>query len=147
MAEESKKKPFIYEDDFLKYDEVWNMYVLTEEAVKPFVNFRARITDTSESVDRDIYNTLLHISQMVYSLIHENPLRAEENDRIVVIDTQARNIVKRALLAQAEYVLGIGDLSFSSNAEDRTRAIAPSVRNILLTPIKRIGRSLLYMGV
>lgn len=127
----------IYEDTYLKWDKTWGIYVLSEQALQAIRDLRAEGKNTAE-----IEWASRHISQTVYSLLHANPVRANFNDELVKHNGGAREQLRRALLTQAEYMLFLGDLSFSLDENKRKMAISPSVREILSSPF-----NLIYMGV
>lgn len=138
-----------YSDELMKFDEARNMYFLTEKAlVLRGIDLRTRLSMTQCPSPEYVINGLLEtVSEMIYNYIHEFAHDNEYQDKIINHIEQARNIVYRALLQQAVYMLKVGNLSLAIDDSVRKRAIDDNAKITLNTTIKELGRPITYIGV
>lgn len=138
-----------YSDELMRYDELTNMYYLTEEAlIRRGINLRARLVMTNSPSPEYVINGLLEtVSELIYNYIHEFSMDNEYQDKIINHIEQARNIVYKALLQQAVYMLKVGNLSLSIDESVRKLTIDKSARITLNTTITEICRPITYTGV
>lgn len=138
-----------YSDELMRYDELTNMYYLTEEAlIRRGINLRARLVMTNSPSPEYVINGLLEtVSELIYNYIHENSINNEYQDKIINHIEQARSIVYKALLQQAVYMLKVGNLSLSIDENVRKLAIDKSAKITLNTTITEIRRPITYTGV
>lgn len=138
-----------YSDELMRYDELTNMYYLTEQALKRRgIDLRTRLAMTNSPSPEYVINGLLEtVSELIYNYIHEFSLSNCRQDYIINSFSQARSIVYKALLQQAVYMLKVGNLSLSVDENVRKLAIDNSAKATLNTTITEIGASILYRGV
>ncbi len=138
-----------YSDELMRYDELTNMYYLTEEAlIRRGVNLRARLTMTNAPSPEYVINGLLEtVSEMIYNYIHDFSHNNCRQDMIINTSSQARSLLYKALLQQAIYMLKVGNLSLSVDEDVRKKAIDQNAINTLNTTITEVGASITYLGV
>lgn len=138
-----------YSDELMRYDELTNMYYLTEEAlIRRGIALRARLAMTNSPSPEYVINGLLEtVSEMIYNYIHSFSTNNECQDVIINHVEQARSIVYKALVQQAVYMLKAGNLSLSVDENIRRNAIDQNAKTTLDTVIRDIGRPITYTGV
>ena len=138
-----------YSDELMKFNEARNMYFLTEQAlIQRGIDLRTRLAMTQCPSPEYVINGVLEtVSEMIYNYIHEFAHDNEYQDKIINHIEQARNVVYRALLQQAVYMLKVGNLSLSIDENIRKRAIDQNAKITLNTTIVELGRPITYMGV
>ena len=137
-----------YSDDYMQYNESTGRYVLTEKALTDNgTNLRARLSRNRATNATAIINRLLNrVSEMIYNYIHQFSHDNKRQDGIIAIVPGCREIIQRAMLEQAEYMLMNGDLSRSVEADKRALAIDYSARETLNTVIAELGVPITYAG-
>lgn len=137
-----------YSDELMRYDELTNMYYLTEQAlILRGIDLRARLSMTNSPSPEYVINGLLEtVSELIYNYIHEFSMNNEYQDKIINHIEQARSIVYKALLQQAVYMLKVGNLTLSVDENVRRHAIDTSAISTLSTTITEVGASILYRG-
>jgi hypothetical protein len=138
-----------YSDELMRYDELTNMYYLTEQAlVRRGIDLRTRLSMTnSPSPEYVINGLLITVSELIYNYIHSFSQYNAKQDEIINRVEQARSIVYKALLQQAVYMLKVGNLTLSVDENVRRHAIDSSAIATLSTTITEVGASILYQGV
>lgn len=138
-----------YSDELMRYDELTNMYYLTEQAlVRRGIDLRTRLSMTnSPSPEYVINGLLITVSELIYNYIHSFSQYNSKQDKIINHIEQARSIVYKALLQQAVYMLKVGNLSLSVDENVRKQAIDYSAKVTLDTIIVEMGIPLTYSGV
>ncbi len=138
-----------YSDELMRYDELTNMYYLTEQAlIRRGIDLRARLAMTNAPSPEYVITGLLEtVSELIYNFIHQQSHNNCRQDEIINRVEQARSIVYKALLQQAVYMLKVGNLTLSVDENVRRHAIDTSAIATLSTTITEIGASILYRGV
>lgn len=139
-----------YSDDYMRYDEASGHYVLTEKALmeKCGVNLRARMSETAlVSPEVAIERVVTTVSDMVYQFIHEHNVNNARQDCLISTVPELREIVQKAMVYQAIYVLNVGNLYLSTKPEERAVAIDYLAQSVLNNTVPCLGVSILYTGV
>ena len=114
-----------YSDDNMTFNETLNQYLLTENALRTFgVNLRARLSATSAvSQEQQITYIMYRISNIIYGFIHEHNNNTELQDYYLAHVPSLRQILFKAMLAQALYMFNVGALDDSTDEKLRTMTI------------------------
>ena len=114
-----------YSDDNMTFNETLNQYLLTENALRTFgVNLRARLSATSAvSQEQQITYIMYRISNIIYGFIHEHNNNTELQDYYLAHVPSLRQILFKAMLAQALYMFHVGVLDDSTDEKLRTMTI------------------------
>lgn len=138
-----------YSDDFMRYDEITGCYVLTEKDLVENLglDIRARISADATVNPEAVINRLLErASNLIYGYIYEHNADNCRQNLIIATVPRAREIIRRAMENQVNYMCVQGDLSLSVKPEERALSIDQSAKTLLNTTIPEIGGSLLYAG-
>ncbi len=137
-----------YSDDILKFEELTGHYILTEKALEANgIYMRARLSrNRTVNVTAVIDRTLRRVSEMIYNYIHAFNIDNRRQDRLISEIPSLRNIIQRAMLSQAEYLLMTGDLSRSVDGAKRALAIDESAKDTLNTVVPELGVPITYSG-
>lgn len=138
-----------YSDDYMRYDEASGHYVLTEKALmeKCGVNLRARMSETAlVSPEVAIERVVTTVSDMIYQFIHEHNVNNARQDCLISTVPELREIVQKAMIYQAIYVLNVGNLYLSTKPEERAVAIDYLAQSVLNNTVPCLGVSILYTG-
>ena len=136
-----------YSDDYMTYDEAQNRYVLTEKAVldEYGIDLAAEALDSGNLIA--VKAILKRVSNNVYNFIHTFSNQNDVQDRMIAYSDTGREMIKSALLEQFLYMRVNGDLSLSSNRDERMNAVSDDVRTILERRLPEFcGYSVLYSG-
>ena len=114
-----------YSDDNMTFNETLNQYLLTENALRTFgVNLRARLSATSAvSQEQQITYIMYRVSNIIYGFIHEHNNNTELQDYYLAHVPSLRQILFKAMLAQALYMFHVGVLDDSTDEKLRTMTI------------------------
>ena len=114
-----------YSDDNMTFNGTLNQYLLTENALRTFgVNLRARLSATSAvSQEQQITYIMYRISNIIYGFIHEHNNNTELQDYYLAHVPSLRQILFKAMLAQALYMFNVGALDDSTDEKLRTMTI------------------------
>lgn len=125
-----------YSDDNMIFDETLNQYMLTENAlIKYGVNLRARFSATSSvTPETSISYALYRVSNTIYGFIHAHNAENELQDYYLSHVPSLRQILFKAMLAQALYMFRVGALDDSTDEKERSMAISNEA-------IRELGRS------
>lgn len=137
-------------DDYIKLDALTGHYVLTEKALTDNLglDLRSRLSEGATVNPEAVINSFLRLaSDMVYGFIYKHNINNKKQAAIIRCVPAARQIVSRAMEYQALYLANVGNLSYSTNPEERKNAIDETCKAVLNTTIREIGHSLLYTGV
>lgn len=132
-----------YSDDFMKFDEPTQRYILTEQDVRENldINLQKRLLNS------DAINTVLRqVSTQVYSYIHKFNANNRWQDYVISKTKKGREIIKEAMEQQLIYFLTNGDLSRSTDPNKRLLWFDETAKETLMQPIPEIGCSICYTG-
>lgn len=132
-----------FSDDYMTFDKTSGHYVLTEKAITDDcgINIRARLEDNSTFNPDTVINRLLNsISDTVYAFIHDNSAYPQEKDCLIARSIELRQVMKKAMEYQAEYVLINGNLFTSTEDSDSGKELSR------LTKSQLLNGGLLYSG-
>ena len=137
-----------YTDDMMRYDQLSERYILTEQAlVMNGTDLRARLTFNRTIDPTTVINRVLsRTSEMIYNYIHSFNSDNRRQDELIAHIPSLRSIIYNAMLAQAEYFIMNGDLSRSPDPEKRILAIDPTAKEYLNTVVREIGIPITYAG-
>ena len=137
-----------YSDELMTYDAVTKRYILTEYALSSNgMTIRERLSRKRGTPVSEIINRLTRrISELVYNYIHQFNVANNAQDELIAKSETLRDIIYRAMVAQAEYLLMNGDLSRSVDREKRAVAIDFSAKDILTTVVPELGFPITYTG-
>lgn len=137
-----------FSDDFMKFDELSQHYVLTEYALKyNGTNIRERLArNKNTNATAVITRLLVRVSDIIYEYIHTFSADNHRQDQIIASTQVGRAIIQKAMLEQAEYFLLNGDLTRSVEKDKRDIAIDYSAKRTLDTIIPELGIPITYTG-
>lgn len=137
-----------YNDDRLRYDDALGMYVLTPYALQERgYDIAARVTSLGiQDPTMAVSGFFLGVSELIYEYIHNHNHDNTLQDYLVATVPSLRNIIYRALVAQAIYMYANGDLSLSTDAKDEGKEIAPRAKSELNTTVRELGVCITYAG-
>lgn len=138
-----------YSDDNMTFNETLNQYLLTENALRTFgVNLRARLSATSAvSQEQQITYIMYRISNIIYGFIHEHNNNTELQDYYLAHVPSLRQILFKAMLAQALYMFNVGALDDSTDEKLRTMTITNEAIRELNKSVPELHLStILYSG-
>lgn len=129
-----------YSDEYMTYNEARNHYVLTAKAVLDNlgIDLNVNVKDNANGVNA----FLMRVSELTYRKMHEYGDNTEQ-DRIIATTESGRNIIFNAMLEQFFYVKSVGDLSLSTNREERALYASDALIEIFEETIPEIGRSVI----
>lgn len=142
-------KKFPSSDEYMRFDEAKGRYILTAKAILDGtgVNLSVRLNAKGSANEQATINGFLdRISSLTYRFIDGHAINVNLRHHIIACAPSARPIMKEAMISQALYVLTNGDLSLSSDKEKRAIWFDQTAEQILLTPLRETGYSLLYCG-
>lgn len=137
-----------YSDDHMTWDEEWRRYILTESGLRAHgVNLRPMLeAGLAEDTTLDIAEFCRIVSDLIYNHIHKYSMNNMRQDAWIASYSQARQIIERAMVRQAQYMVAKGNLSQSIDASVRELDIDKSAAAVLDTVLPEIGVALTYAG-
>ena len=137
-----------YNDDYMQFDEFENQYILTEKAlINRGIDLRARLAQRKAITPENVINGLLYtVSDMIYNYIcacNDDDLRQKY---LIANVPSLRQIIYKAMLYQAQYVLMVGNLSLSVDNDKRIKSIDENAKRILNTVVPELGKPITYSG-
>lgn len=138
-----------FDDELMRFDITTNQYVLTEKALlRRGIDLRSRLAQRKAVTPEDVINGLLTTtSDMIYAYIHDCNVDNARQDYMIAKIPSMRQIIYKAMLYQASYILTVGNLSLSADREKRAMAIDPTAIKILNTTIPELGVPITFAGV
>lgn len=132
-----------YSDEYMTYNEARSHYVLTAKAVLDNlgIDLNVNVKDNANGVNA----FLMRVSELTYRKMHEYGDNTEQ-DRIIATTESGRNIIFNAMLEQFFYVKSVGDLSLSTNREERALYASDALIEIFEETIPEIGRSVISIS-
>ena len=137
-----------YNDEFMEFNKLTNKYQLTERALLAHgIDIRAMM-GPEPSVDPTyvINQVVRRTSQLIYNYIHQFSTNTQRQDMIIATTPSMRPKMFEILGAQAVYMIDNGDLSLSTDPEEKKRAIDDVAKGMLAEEISEYGVSILYGG-
>lgn len=137
-----------YDDDFMRFDKITHQYVLTEAALlSKGIDIRARMAATAAVSPENIIQTLVETtSDMIYQYIHDHSMDNNAQDWLIAHNPNLRLLIQRAMLQQAVHVINLGNLYYSSNADERKNAINSVAKSLLDNVVCCAGSAITYTG-
>ena len=138
-----------YSDERMRYEETLGMYVLTPYALQERgFDINSRITAMGvQDPTQAATGFFLNVSDLIYEFIYSHNTDNKKQKRMIDEIPSMRDIIYRALVAQAIYTYANGDLSLSTKDEDEGKEISPRAKRELLRTIPEVGICILYTGV
>lgn len=132
-----------YSDEYMTYNEARSHYVLTAKAVLDNlgIDLNVNVKDNANGVNA----FLMRVSELTYRKMHEYGDNTEQ-DRIIATTESGRNIIFNAMLEQFFYVKSVGDLSLSTNRDERALYASDALIEIFEETIPEIGRSVISIS-
>ena len=129
-----------YSDEYMTYNEARSHYVLTAKAVLDNlgIDLNVNVKDNANGVNA----FLMRVSELTYRKMHEYGDNTEQ-DRIIATTETGRNIIFNAMLEQFFYVKSVGDLSLSTNRDERALYASDALIEIFEETIPEIGWSVI----
>lgn len=129
-----------YSDEYMTYNEARSHYVLTAKAVLDNlgIDLNVNVKDNANGVNA----FLMRVSELTYRKMHEYGDNTEQ-DRIIATTESGRNIIFNAMLEQFFYVKAVGDLSLSTDRDERALYASDALIEIFEETIPEIGRSVI----
>ena len=137
-----------YSDDFMVFNTRTNKYELTERALLAHgINVRAMMGPNPSVDPTYVINQISRrTSQLIYNYIHQFNCNTHRQDMIIAATPSFRPKMYEILGAQAVYMIDNGDLSLSTNPEEKKQAIDEVAKGMLAEEIAEYGFSILYGG-
>ena len=137
-----------YNDEFMEFNKLTNRYQLTERALLAHGIDVREMMGPNPSVDPTyvINQIARRTSQLIYNYIHQFNTNTQRQDMIIAKTPSLRPKMYEILGAQALYMIDNGDLSLSTNPEEKKQAIDEVVKGMLAEEISEYGVSILYGG-
>ena len=134
-----------YSDNFMVYDFENHRYVLTEKDVEE--NLGINLASRSKNY-KARERLLKQVSREIYAFIHEYTYSGCEpiKDYIIATTKSGREKIKEAMEQQFDYIMRVGEVSKSTDAEKRSFKIDSIAKSILEEYIPELGTNLLYTG-
>lgn len=123
-----------YSDDLMIFDERANRYILTETALeREGIFLRARLS-RSALIDAPsvIHGFVKTISTHTYNYLHQYAHNIAQQDMCIALTPAMRDVIYRAMIEQAKYVIMNGDMSLSPNPAEARRFYSPIAAEILI---------------
>lgn len=142
-------KDFVRTDEYMRFDEVFQRYILTAKCVLDFtgIELATRLNAKGSANEQATLNGFLNrISVLTYQFIADHAINVELRYHVANCCPSARPIMQEAMLAQTLYVLTNGDLTLSADKEKRALWFDKTAETILYRNICETGYSLLYCG-
>lgn len=132
-----------YSDEYMTYNEKREHYVLTAKAVLDHlgIDLNVNVKDNANGVNA----LFTRVSELTYRKMHEYGDNTEQ-DRIIATTKSGRNIIFNAMLEQFFYVKSVGDLSLSTNRDERALYASDALIEIFEEIIPEIGRSVISIS-
>lgn len=143
---ETMKYP--YDDDYMRFDNDLNQYVLTPAALLKFgIDIRARLSSTSNiSPESEIDYTIYRVSNLIYGYIHDHNANNPLQDYYIAHIPSLRQIMFKAMVAQLLYMFRVGALDDSTDEKERGMTITNEARRELVRTVPELGVCILYTG-
>ena len=137
-----------YDDEFMSFNKITHQYILTEKALlSKGIDIRARMAATATVSPENVIQTLVEtVSDMIYQYIHDQSMDNDSQDWLIAHNPRLRQLIQRAMFAQAVHVINLGNLYLSSRVEDRENAINTVAKSLLDNVISCTGTSITYRG-
>ena len=137
-----------YDDDFMRFDNDLNQYVLTEAALLKFgVDIRARLSATSNiAPENEINYAVYRVSNLIYGYIHDHNANNPLQDFYIAHCPSLRQVMFKAMIAQLLYMFRVGALDDSTDEKERGMAITNEARRELNRTVPELGVCILYTG-
>ena len=137
-----------YDDEYMTFDDMEKQYVLTEKAlINHGIDLRARLAQRKAIAPENVISGLLHtVSDMIYNYVcsfNNDDIRRKE---LIEKIPSLRQVIYKAMLYQAQYLLFVGNLSLSVDTDKRAKAIDENAKRILETTIPELGTPITYAG-
>lgn len=129
-----------YSDEYMTYNETRGHYVLTAKAVLDNlgIDLNVNVKDNANGVNA----FLMRVSELTYRKMHEYGDNTEQDSVIATTET-GRKIIFNAMLEQFFYVKAVGDLSLSTDRDERALYASDALIEIFEETIPEIGRSVI----
>lgn len=129
-----------YSDEYMTYNEARRHYVLTAKAVLDNlgIDLNENVKDNANGVNA----FLMRVSELTYRKMHEYGDNTEQDSVIATTET-GRKIIFNAMLEQFFYVKAVGDLSLSTDRDERALYASDALIEIFEETIPEIGRSVI----
>lgn len=129
-----------YSDEYMTYNEARSHYVLTAKAVLDNlgIDLNVNVKDNANGVNA----FLMRVSELTYRKMHEYGDNTEQDSVIATTET-GRKIIFNAMLEQFFYVKAVGDLSLSTDRDERALYASDALIEIFEETIPEIGRSVI----
>lgn len=137
-----------FNDSAMEYDFARHQYVLTEQGVLDELNINLDTElNTVNAANRQNAKkvALKRVSGLVYMHLYKHN-SAPTIEYIIAKCPSARDIIKRALQAQLEYMCAVGDLLLTTDSEKRKYVIDEMCATILNNIVRETGVPLTYIG-
>ena len=137
-----------YNDEFMEFNKLTNRYQLTEHALLAHgINVREMMGPNPSVDPTHVINQIARrTSQLIYNYIHKFNTNTQRQDMIIAKTPSLRPKMYEILGAQALYMIDNGDLSLSTDPEEKKQAIDEVVKGMLAEEISEYGVSILYGG-
>ena len=123
-----------YSDDLMIFDERGNRYILTEKALeREGIFLRARLSRSALIDAPSVINGFVKtISTHTYNYLHQYAHNIAQQDMCIALTPAMRDVIYRAMIEQAKYVIMNGDMSLSPDPAEARRFYSPIAAEILI---------------
>lgn len=133
-----------YSDEFMIYNKEKRRYILTEKDVL----FNLGINLSERVKDQNAINAFLDLASLhCYRFIHQHNTNTDFQDYVISKTETGRKIIKEAMEQQLIYLSMVGDLSRSTDKDERSAWFDETAKETLMRTIPEIGTTICYTGV
>lgn len=139
---QTKNQP--YDDEYMVFDQMTGQYVLTSKYVLDTygIDLFDGVNDRNSVNAQIAVNALLkRVSNLIYNFIHDYSIYDKRQDYLIAHNDYLRSVIQEAMGEQLVYMCGKGDLSQSTDKDQRELAIDENAKRIL------INSGICYSGV
>lgn len=133
-----------YSDDYMTFNESSIRYTLTAKCVLDKLGID--LTAQAKADGQGVQAFLERVSMLTYRKMHEYGYDKWQ-DKIIATTEDGREVIQKAMLEQFFYMKSVGDLSLSTNIEERKLYASDSVVDILNETIYEIGESVINIAI
>ena len=132
----------------MRWDDERKRYYLTEKALADSGTDIREMLSANDTVRANtiINNLLVQVSNIIYNYIYSHSAYNERQDYIIANCPSMRRIMLDAMIAQASYLMLVGDPGKTLDESKRTMTVDVQAKEILNTTIRELGISILYGG-
>lgn len=146
------KRIFPYDDEYMIFDKsigLVGQYMLTEKyAIDQLgIDLDTRLNEMN-GINPTLFKKRIfrQVSNTVYNYIHDHNTNNTLQDLLIAKLPSMRSLIMEAMGEQFYYMSIVGDVSRSTNKEQRALIIDENCKSVLLRTVPELGTTILYTG-